>query len=53
MPLFQIFIPELSIVLMSQDWKGVPTYYGRTDIVDFMVQVPLDAISWKKFILFD
>ena len=35
-------------VLMAQDHQGVPEYYGRRDIVNFMANVPLEAVPWKE-----
>jgi len=46
---FQRFFPGLPIVLMGQDTGGVPTYYGRHDIVRFMSRVPLSAVPWKEY----
>ena len=37
------------VVLMAQDYQGVPTYLGRRDLVQFLRNVPLDAIPWKTF----
>lgn len=37
------------VVLMAQDSSGVPTYYGRADLSEFMANVPLQAVPWKKF----
>ena len=37
------------VVLMAQDHRGVPTFYGRRDISSFMANVPLSAVPWKKF----
>lgn len=37
------------VVLMAQDSRGVPTYYGRRDIVNFLKNVPLSAIPWKEY----
>jgi hypothetical protein len=37
------------VVLMAQDSKGVPTYYGRRDIAKFMANVPLSAVPWKGY----
>ena len=52
------FIEELKapfggipVVLMSQDEKGTPSYYGRKDIAQFLVTVPLENIPWKKYTL--
>ena len=43
------FFPNMPIILMSQDKDGVPHYYGRKDIVDFLKTVPLDRIPWKVY----
>ena len=41
----------MPIILMAQDGRGVPTWYGRRDIVRFLRNVPLSAIPWKKYTL--
>lgn len=46
---FGKYFSDFPIVLMSQDFKGIPTYYGRTDIVDFLINVPLDIMPWKRY----
>lgn len=43
------FFPNMPIILMTQNHKGVPTYYGRRDIAKFMASVPFNRIPWKKF----
>ncbi len=37
------------VVLMAQDGRGRPTYYGRPDIARFMSHVPLQAVRWKRY----
>jgi hypothetical protein len=37
------------VVLMSQDSRGRPTYYGRDDIARFLASVPLRAIPWREY----
>jgi len=37
------------VVLMAQDSRGTPTYFGRPDIARFMSHVPLRAIPWKQY----
>ena len=37
------------IVLMTQDSRGRPTYYGRQDIAKFMASVPMHAIPWREY----
>ena len=39
----------MPIVLMAQDSRGTPTYYGRRDIVDFLSHVPTYRIPWKEY----
>lgn len=46
---FQPFFPGIPVVLMAQDHRGVPTYYGRKDIARFLASVPLQAIPWKEY----
>jgi hypothetical protein len=36
-------------VLAAQDATGTPTYFGRTDLVDFMASVPFEAIPWAEY----
>lgn len=37
------------IVLMAQDSRGRPTFYGRPDIARFMASVPLHAVPWREY----
>lgn len=37
------------VVLMAQDGRGRPTYYGRPDIARFMSSVPLRSIPWREY----
>jgi hypothetical protein len=46
---FRRIFPGVPVVLMAQDTSGRPTYYGRRDIVDFLANVPLTAIPWKRY----
>lgn len=39
----------LPVILMAQDGRGNPTYYGRRDIARFMSGVPLSAVRWQRF----
>jgi hypothetical protein len=48
---FAPVFPGLPIVLMAQDSRGRPTYFGRTDIARFMAGVPLSAVPWKHYSL--
>lgn len=41
----------IPIVLMAQDTRGVPTYSGRRDIVNFLARIPVQAIPWQEYTL--
>lgn len=40
---------DIPIVLMAQNTGGIPTYYGRKDIVKFLANVPFYAIPWREY----
>lgn len=40
---------RLPVVLMAQDSRGRPTYYGRPDIAKFLANVSLRAIPWRRY----
>jgi len=46
---FQPLFPGLPVVLMTQDSQGIPTYFGRKDIVRFMSNVPLSSVPWREY----
>ncbi|OQD59843.1 hypothetical protein MBBAR_1c02510 [Methanobrevibacter arboriphilus JCM 13429 = DSM 1125] len=46
---FQPVFPGIPVVLMAQDSRGVPTYYGRQDIAKFMADVPIENVPWSKY----
>lgn len=46
---FSRFFPEIPVVLMAQNSRGIPTYYGRPDIAKFLSSVPIRAIPWKEY----
>lgn len=48
---FRSVFGRIPIVLMAQDFRGMPTYYGRRDIVRFLANVPMEAIPWKEYTL--
>ena len=39
----------IPIVLMAQNSRGIPTYYGRTDIVNFLSHISMNRIPWKEY----
>ncbi len=42
---------RLPVVLMAQDHRGVPEYWGRPDIVDFLASVSPGRIPWCQYTL--
>ena len=38
-------------VLMAQDLRGVPEYYGRRDIVNFLANIFPEQLPWREFTL--
>lgn len=46
---FQSCFPGVPIVLVGQDSRGTPTYFGRPDIARFMTSVPMSAVPWKTY----
>lgn len=44
MPAFRV-----PVILMAQDSRGTPTYYGRPDIAKFKASVPVHAIPWREY----
>jgi hypothetical protein len=46
---FQLKFPGVSIVLMWQDGQGVPTYWGRPDIVRFLSRVAVGRLPWRHY----
>lgn len=46
---FAEYFPGMPIILMAQDSHGMPTYYGRKDIVDFLASIHPSRIPWKRY----
>ncbi len=46
---YSSYFPGMPIILMAQDSRAVPTYYGRTDIVNFLSRLHISQIPWKKY----
>lgn len=41
--------PGIPIILMAQDSRGIPTYQGRKDIVNFLANIHPSRIPWKRY----
>lgn len=46
---FQPCFPGVPVVVVGQDNRGVPTYFGRPDIARFMASVPMSAVPWRTY----
>lgn len=46
---FRGVFPGIPIVLMAQDGRGRPSYYGRQDITRFLSRLPMHAIPWREY----
>lgn len=46
---FNRHFPGVPVILMAQDGRGTPTYWGRPDIVRFLTNVPVEALPWKRY----
>lgn len=46
---FAHFFPQMPIVLMGQDSRSVPTYFGRQDIARFLSKIDYRRLPWKEF----
>lgn len=46
---FSPAFPGLPIVLMGQDSRGVPTYFGRRDIANFLASISPSQIPWRRY----
>lgn len=45
---YQRHFPGVPIILMAQDTRGVPRYYGRNDIVKFLSKINFRRLPWKR-----
>lgn len=46
---FKSVFGNIPIILMAQDYRGIPKYHGRKDIVRFLANVHPSRIPWKKY----
>jgi hypothetical protein len=46
---FSSLFPGMPIVLMAQDSRGIPSYWGRRDIVNFLSRIHPAKIHWKEY----
>jgi hypothetical protein len=46
---YQPVLGVAPVVLMAQNGRGVPKYYGRKDIVAFLANIDFRRIPWRKY----
>ncbi len=46
---FSNYFTGMPLVLMSRDGRGIPTYRGRKDIVNFLANIHVSQIPWKEY----
>jgi hypothetical protein len=46
---FAPWFSGMPVVLMAQDHRGTPTYWGRPDLARFLANLSLGQIPWKNF----
>ncbi len=46
---FSAFFGYIPTILMAQNSRGVPSYYGRKDIVEFLAHIHPARIPWKHY----
>lgn len=44
----QHFPLGIPIILMAQNSRGIPTYSGRKDIVNFLSRIDFRRLPWKR-----
>jgi hypothetical protein len=37
------------VLLMAQNDKGSPTYYGDRDLVRSLADIPIERMPWKEY----
>jgi len=46
---FSPAFPGLPVVLMGQDNSGRPTFFGRKDIANFLSNISISRVPWKRY----
>ncbi|GIN37826.1 hypothetical protein [Heyndrickxia oleronia] len=44
----QFFPVGIPIILMAQNSRGVPTYHGKSDIVNFLSSIDHRRLPWRR-----
>jgi len=48
---YRHIFPGMPIILMGEDSRGKPAYYGRKDIVNFLAKIDPHRIPWRRYII--
>lgn len=43
--------PAMPVVLVAQDSRGAPRYYGPEDYIQSLAEVPAETITWREYSL--
>ena len=46
---YSSIFPGVPVILMAQDSRGIPTYYGRKDICRFLANTDFRRIPWREY----
>jgi hypothetical protein len=46
---FGRYFPGMPVILMAQNSQGVPTYFGKPDIVNYLAKIHPGRIPWKTY----
>jgi hypothetical protein len=46
---FTPIFPGMPIILMWQDMHGIPTYWGTPEIVNFLRNIEISRIPWRRY----
>ncbi|XWO13603.1 hypothetical protein HPDP_00301 [Candidatus Hepatincola sp. Pdp] len=44
-----VIFPDIPIILMAQDSRGIPKYFGRKDIVKCLANIDITRIPFKRY----
>lgn len=46
---YQLIMGVAPVVLMAQDFRGTPRYYGCKDVVNFLASIDFRRIPWQNY----
>ena len=45
----QLYFEGVPVVLMAQKEDGSPSYYGDSQLVDMLADIPIEKMPWKEY----